>query len=173
MELKKKKKNQERLQSTSLPFSRLYQDMYERLCEFKSIQEDPQPEPIHSEVTRWTPPQNSQLNVNYDGAIFNDFQQARVGVVVRDAAGVVRGALSDKFTLPMNVEDVEALACKLVVVFALELGLREMVFEGESETITKGLFGSLFLITHHSKYQGCLVPSLTIFTLFGAPRLSW
>ena len=47
----------------------------------------------------------------------------------------------------MNVEDVEALACRLAVVFALELGLCEMVFEGDSETITKGLFGSLFLIT--------------------------
>ena len=70
-----------------------------------------------------------------------------VGVVVRDVAGVVRGALSNQFTLPMNVEDVKALACRLAVVFALELGLCEMVFEGDSETITKGLFGSLFLIT--------------------------
>ncbi|XP_030958507.1 uncharacterized protein LOC115980400 [Quercus lobata] len=113
--------------------------MCEWLREFKSIQEDPQPEPIHSEVTRWTPPQNSQLKVNYDGAVFNDFQQAGVGVVVRDAAGVVHGALSNRFTLPMNVEDVEALACRSAVVFALELGLREVVFEGDSDTITKAL----------------------------------
>ena len=47
----------------------------------------------------------------------------------------------------MNVEDVKALACRLAVVFALELGLCEMAFEGDSETITKGLFGSLFFIT--------------------------
>nr|POE90904.1 hypothetical protein CFP56_58499 [Quercus suber] len=67
----------------------------------------------------------------------------RVGVVVRYGAGVVRGALSDKFTLPMNVEDVKALACKLVVVFTLELGLREVVFEGDSETITKAINSAL------------------------------
>lgn len=132
------KRNQERLQSTSMPFSRLYQDMCERLREFKFAQE-PQPEPIRSEVTRWTPPQNSQLKVNYDGAVFNDLQQAGVGVVVRDAAGRVHGALSNRFILPLNVEDVEALACRSAVVFALELGLREVVFEGSSETITNAL----------------------------------
>lgn len=110
----------------------------ERLREFKFAQE-PQPEPIHSEVTRWTPPQNSQLKVNYDGAVFNDLQQAGVGVVVRDAAGGVHGALSNRFILPLNVEDVEALACRSAVVFALELGLREVVFEGSSETITNAL----------------------------------
>ena len=137
------KRNQERLQSTSLPFSRLYQDMCERLREFKSIQEDPQPGPIHSEVTHWTPPQNSQLKVNYDGAVFNDFQQAGVGVVVRDAAGGVCGALSDRYTLPMNVEDIEALACRAAVVFALELGLREVVFEGDSKIITKAFNSAL------------------------------
>nr|POE96713.1 hypothetical protein CFP56_44727 [Quercus suber] len=110
--------------------------MCERLREFKFVQEDPQLESIHSEVTCWTPPQNSQLKVNYDGAVFNDIQHARVGVVVRDGVGVVRGALSDKFTLPMNVEDIEALACRSTVVFTLELGLREVVFECNSKTIT-------------------------------------
>ena len=62
-----------------------------------------------------------------------------MGVVVRDAAGVVCGALLSRFTLPMNVEDVEALACRSAVVFSLELGLREVVFEGDSGTITKAL----------------------------------
>ena len=65
----------------------------ERLHEFQSAQETPLPEPIPSGVTRWYPPQNSQLKVNYEGALFTDSYQAGVGVVVRDAAGGVRGAL--------------------------------------------------------------------------------
>ena len=43
----------------------------------------------------------------------------------------------------MNVEDVKALACRLAVVFALELGLCEMAFEGDSETITTALNSAL------------------------------
>ncbi|KAL0016803.1 hypothetical protein SO802_003872, partial [Lithocarpus litseifolius] len=64
----------------------MYQDMCELLREFQSAQENPLPEPIHSGITRWSSPQNSQLKVNYDGALFTDSQQAVVGVVFRDAA---------------------------------------------------------------------------------------
>lgn len=103
-----------------------------------NLPKNPNPSP-YIQKSRGTPPQNSQLKVNYDGAVFNDLQQAGVGVVVRDAAGGVHGALSNRFILPLNVEDVEALACRSAVVFALELGLREVVFEGSSETITNAL----------------------------------
>ena len=77
---------------------------------------------------RLSPPQNSQLKVNYDGALFRDSQQAGVGVVVKDASEWVQGALSNRLTLPMTVEDVEALACRTAVVYALELGLEEVVW---------------------------------------------
>ena len=59
--------------------------------------------------------------------------------MARDAAGGVHGALSARLTLPMTVEDVEALACRSAVVFTLEPGLSEVVFEGDSETIMKAL----------------------------------
>ena len=59
-----------------------------------------------------------------------------VGVVVRDADRRVRGALSDRTVLPGTVEEVKAIACRNAVRFALQLGLANVVFEGDSETIT-------------------------------------
>ena len=49
-------------------------------------------------------------------------------MVVKDASEWVQGALSNRLTLPMTVEDVEALACRTAVVYALELGLEEVVW---------------------------------------------
>ena len=46
-------------------------------------------------------------------------------------------------TLSMTVEDMEALACRSAVVLTSELGLSEVVFEGNSETITKDLNSAL------------------------------
>ena len=41
--------------------------------------------------------------------------------------------------LPGTVEEVEAIACKEAVRFALQLGLADMVFEGESKSITNAI----------------------------------
>ncbi|XP_030941689.1 uncharacterized protein LOC115966629 [Quercus lobata] len=56
--------------------------------------------------------------------------EAGVGVVVRDADGRVCGALSDRTVLPATVEEVEAIACRKVVRFAIQLGLANVVFGG-------------------------------------------
>ena len=41
--------------------------------------------------------------------------------------------------LPGTVEEVEAIACRTSVRFALQLGLVDVVFEGDSETITAAI----------------------------------
>ena len=90
-------------------------------------------------ATWWHPPQTSQHKVNYDGALFREIWQAGIGVVVRDADGRVCGALSDRTRLPGTVEEVEAIACREAVRFALQLGLTDVVFEGDSESITMAI----------------------------------
>ena len=110
--------------------------MRERLTEFRLAQEPPVTELRSSGAPRWYPPQNSQHKVNYDGALFKEIWQAGVGAVVRDVDGRVCGALSDRMALPGTVEEVEAIACRTAVRFALQLGLADVVFEGDSETIT-------------------------------------
>ena len=44
-------------------------------------------------------------------------------VVIRETIGKVVGALSERINLPTTVEDVEALAFKRAIAFAIELGL--------------------------------------------------
>ena len=47
--------------------------------------------------------------------------------------------LSERIPLPAIVEDVEALACKKAISFAIKLGLQDVVFEVDSEIIYKHL----------------------------------
>ena len=124
------------MQAPSLPFHQLYQNMRERLTEFRLAHDHPVSEPRPAATPRWYPPQNSQHKVNYDGALFKEIWQAGVGAVVRDADGQVCGAISNRMALPGTVEEVEAIACRTAVRFALQLGLADVVFEGDSETIT-------------------------------------
>ena len=58
-------------------------------------------------------------------------------MVVRDSEGLVIAALSERIRLPPTVAALEALACKRSILFAIELGLQEVVFEGDSEVIFK------------------------------------
>lgn len=58
--------------------------------------------------TCWFPPPAPLLKVNFDGVLFMDTSQAGIGVVIRDSAGKVIGALSDRIVLPTTVDDVEA-----------------------------------------------------------------
>nr|POE66421.1 hypothetical protein CFP56_29268 [Quercus suber] len=62
-----------------------------------------------------------------------------IGTVIRDSKGMVIVALSERITLPSIVEDVEALACRKAISFSIELGLQDIVFEGDSEIIYKHL----------------------------------
>ena len=133
------KRNATRTHAPSLPFHLLYQDMRERLLEYRLAQEPPIPEFRPTGATRWYLPQISQHKVNYDGALFKEIWQGGVGVVVRDADGRVCGALSDRTVLPGTVEEVEAIACREAVRFALQLGLADVVFEGDSKSITNAI----------------------------------
>ena len=60
-------------------------------------------------------------------------------MVIRNSNGEVIGALSESYFLLATVEEVEAIACRKAVSFAINLGLENVVFEGDSETINKAL----------------------------------
>ena len=89
--------------------------------------------------TNWRPPCINIYKANFDGAIFQELQKAGIGVVIRNSNGEVIGALSESYFLLATVEEVEAIACRKAVSFAINLGLENVVFEGDSETIIKAL----------------------------------
>nr|POE58304.1 hypothetical protein CFP56_05249 [Quercus suber] len=59
------------------------------------------------------------------------------GVVIRDFEGEVIADLTERTTMPTSVVEIEALACRRAISFAAEIGLRDVVIEGDSEIIFK------------------------------------
>ena len=57
----------------------------------------------------WIPPPNDTSKINFDEAIFKDANQERIGVIIRDNRGLVIESMSQKFSLPNSVDDIEAM----------------------------------------------------------------
>ncbi|XP_030970458.1 uncharacterized protein LOC115990817 [Quercus lobata] len=112
----------------------------ECLQEFQSTKRSmPGAEPIPPPMVHWSPPPQALYKTNFDGAIFQDIYSTGIGVVIRDCSGEIIGSLIKRLVLPPLVEDVEALVCRRVISFALEIGLQEVMFEGDSDTVIRSL----------------------------------
>ena len=94
---------------------------------------------MHRKHTRWKPPDFGQFKVNYDGAVFREQGRAGIGVVIRNLDGAVLASLSQQIPLPTTVAQVEVLTVRRAVEFALEIGIDQVIIEGDSELIYKDL----------------------------------
>ena len=61
---------------------------------------------------------------NFNGAMFPESDQARIGVVVRNQAGQVLPALLERIQKPDSAEILEVLVGRRAVQFILELGFK-------------------------------------------------
>ncbi|XP_065638360.1 uncharacterized protein LOC136071235 [Quercus suber] len=107
--------------------------------EFQQVQDRPLIPQLPSAPIHWSPPPISWCKANFVGAIFQELGSVGLGVVIRDHEGSVIGALSERIPLPPSVEDVEALVGRRVISFAQELGLQEVISEGDAEIIVNSL----------------------------------
>ena len=115
----------------------------------------------------WTAPGAHSYKLNFDGATFAEDDTARIRVVIRNEARLIMASLSQQIPLPTSVIEVEALAARRAMEFALELGFDNVTLEGDSEVLVKTLknggntlvhygnmiAGILFLTSHFSKVQ--------------------
>ena len=132
-------RNAKRVGSTSLPTDKIFSDGVERLQEYHSMQDYPTQQDVVSHSTQWRPPPHSVYKVNFDGATFIDMDSAGLGLVACDSDSMVIAFLSECIRLPPTVANLEALACRRAILFALELGLQDVVLEGDSEVIINHL----------------------------------
>ena len=58
-----------------------------------------------------------------------------VGVVIRDSEGRLEAALSKKIMLPLGAAEVEAKAFKVGLLFAKDVGVCDVVLEGDSRIV--------------------------------------
>ena len=73
--------------------------------------------------------------VNVDGAVFKELGHCGIGVVVRKDKGQIMGALSKLLPYPLGALEIEAKVAEIGTTFALELGLREIILEGDSQNV--------------------------------------
>lgn len=132
-------RNATRVRTASLPMGKIFSDTVERLQEFQMSQECTMRQVTVPHPTHWLPPSPSVYKVNFDGATFQDTVSAGLGVVAYDLDAMVIAALSERIHLPPTVEDLEAMACRRAISFAIEIGLQDVVFEGDSKVIFKQL----------------------------------
>ena len=93
---------------------------------------------------KWKPPGLETYKVNYDRVMFTKLGEAGIGIVVKNEKGIVMASLVEKIPSPDSVETLEALAARIAAIFSVELGLHQLVIEGNLEIVFKALSGWCF-----------------------------
>ena len=65
-----------------------------------------------------------KFKANFDGAMFNESDEAGVGVVIKDSMGQVIATMAEKIRKPHSMECLEMVAARHAVVFAAEISLQ-------------------------------------------------
>ncbi|KAF5449887.1 hypothetical protein F2P56_030288 [Juglans regia] len=90
---------------------------------------------------QWSKPPLDSFKVNWDAAIDKTHCRVGIGVVVKDCKGLVTATLrSSRASFP-NPLPGEALAALRAVQFCIELGLTNIILEGDSMIVVKAING--------------------------------
>lgn len=81
------------------------------------------------------PPPDELLKINFDSAMFSEFNSSRAGAVISNHQGLVVASLTQKFSQAFAPMEMEALAAARVLEFAAELGITHAVLEGDSQML--------------------------------------
>ncbi|XP_075654783.1 uncharacterized protein LOC142624948 [Castanea sativa] len=90
-------------------------------------------------MQHWCPPEAHTFKANIDAAVFKSENLVGLGIVIRDWRGEAIGAVTMPVSLPQTVVELEAMACRRAVQLAREIGLSQVIFEGDSSTVIKAI----------------------------------
>ena len=83
----------------------------------------------------------SKKKVIVDGAVFSQSCQTGMGVVIRDHEREVIAALSKQIHQPLGPLEIEAKVMEVGVSFTWDVGIREVIFECDSNIVFDALLG--------------------------------
>ena len=89
--------------------------------------------------SRWRSPQDGLVKINFDGAVFSESNKSKIGVVILDNNGAVLASCSKKIHQAYKPKEIEVLVALKAMSFALELGFRSAILEGDSLSLIKAL----------------------------------
>ena len=87
--------------------------------------------PTHLEVA-WSPSIFPSYKVDVDAARFMAQKAVGAGVIIRDHEGKFIAGLSKKVHAPLGIVEAKAKAFEAGIIFAKEVGIRDLVLEGDS-----------------------------------------
>ena len=94
---------------------------------------------VQRSKNRWRPPPSEFYKINFDGAVFPLEKKTGVGVVIRDHRGHVIASCSKLVHQQLCSNDIEMMAAGCALSFALEVGVKRAILEGDSLNVIKGL----------------------------------
>ncbi|XP_023900508.1 uncharacterized protein LOC112012346 [Quercus suber] len=87
----------------------------------------------------WFPPKRGWFKININGAMFKKEGQSGVIVVNRNEKGKLMGAMCKKIPFPLGALESEAIAAEEGIALARDLGLGEVVIEGDASIVMSAL----------------------------------
>ena len=75
--------------------------------------------------TRWKPPVQEVMKINFDGAIFTKEKSSGLGVIIRNRQGLVVASIATRIPQQLRPVEIEAMAASKALEFARELGIAE------------------------------------------------
>lgn len=87
----------------------------------------------------WIPPLSNVFKVNVDAVVFTSQRAVGVGVIIRDDKGRLEAAMSKKIQALLGDVEVEAMVHEVGLVFAKDIGIHNLIMEGDSLIIHRAL----------------------------------
>ena len=88
-------RNKLRLQEQSVPLSGIREAVYNFLQLFRSCCEQSGSTKMLRQC-KWKPPNLDEYKINFDGAMFNEYDKASVGIMVQDSRSLVVATMAEK-----------------------------------------------------------------------------